>query len=111
MERRVADLEGTPEPVDVPRLAAIAAHVCQHWGITKNDLRSRRRSARLVWARQTFCLLGRDMTPASHTQLGRYLGNRDHATVMHSCKVGPTRPEVVRAANAVRVVLRSGAAE
>lgn len=72
------------------RLADIAAHVCAENGVTLQDLRSRRRSRRVVYVRQEFFYLARVMTEKSYPEIGRYTGH-DHTTVIYGAKTHAER--------------------
>lgn len=55
-------------------------------GITHEDLISPNRTANIRQARQIYCALARSITRMSLAEIGKGV-NRDHATVIHSCKV------------------------
>jgi chromosomal replication initiator protein len=61
----------------------IIAEVSSHFDVTLSELRGRGRSKQIVYPRQIAMYLIRDETGASLVEIGRYLGNRDHSTVMH----------------------------
>jgi chromosomal replication initiator protein len=70
-------------PVTVPHvLAAIA----QTFGVTEEDLLSKRSDKRLSWARKLAMYLAREETGASYPSLGREFGGRNHTTVMTACR-------------------------
>lgn len=70
-------------PVTVPHvLAAIA----QTFGVTEEDLLSKRSDKRLSWARKLAMYLAREETGASYPSLGRDFGGRNHTTVMTACR-------------------------
>ena len=50
------------------------------------DLRSRKRDKKTALARQVTMYLLRRETDSSLTQIGKDLGDRDHATVIHACE-------------------------
>ena len=58
--------------------------VAEHFGLTPNDLKGRKRSHNIVNARQIAMFIGRKMTDYSMTEIGQDFGGRDHTTVMHS---------------------------
>lgn len=66
-----------------PTLAMIMRAVAKHYGVTLLDMRSHARAADFVRPRQVAMYLARKMTLFSHPQIGRFLGNRDHTTIMH----------------------------
>ena len=60
----------------------IAIAVSRASGFTVEEIRSPRRRKELVVARQLVCFLARELTSASFPQIGKYLGGRDHSTVL-----------------------------
>lgn len=77
-----APLAHPAEPVTI---AAIKAAVAAEWRLTTSDLESCRRGRDVARPRQVAMYLAKNLTPLSFPQIGRYLGNRDHTTVMHGC--------------------------
>lgn len=63
-----------------------AAAVARHYGITLADLRGKSRRQSVVEARSVAMYVCRRLTSASYAAIGRYFGNRDHTTVLHSCR-------------------------
>ena len=63
----------------------IIALVAEQYGITEEDIISKKRSRDLTLPRQIAMYLCRDMTQLSTTNIGRAFGGRDHTTVMHGC--------------------------
>ncbi|MCM1122236.1 MAG: chromosomal replication initiator protein DnaA [Eubacterium sp.] len=57
--------------------------VAEHFGITPEDITSKRRNAEFVLPRQISMYLCRTMTETSLSNIGKYLGKKDHTTVMH----------------------------
>ena len=72
----------TAEP---PTLAAIQDAVCTVNGLTKEDLLSPRRSARIAQSRQLAMYLARELTPLSLAEIARGF-DRDHTTVLHAIR-------------------------
>lgn len=70
---------------------AIAERICTAHGFSLDDIRSVRRSERLVLARQAICYWVRRLTGYSLTQIGRLIGGRDHTTVRHAIIVYPKK--------------------
>lgn len=58
--------------------------VCQHFGVTRDDISSSRRTADIVLPRQVAMHLARKTTLKSLPEIGRSFGDRDHTTVLHS---------------------------
>jgi chromosomal replication initiation ATPase DnaA len=59
---------------------------CYYFKISKADLVSPRRSAAPVLARQVAMYLCRHLTIRSLPEIGRWIGGRDHTTVLHSVR-------------------------
>lgn len=60
--------------------------VLDHFTINQIELKGRRRDGDIRMARQIFCALTRNYTGLSTTVIGTFV-NRDHATVIHACKI------------------------
>lgn len=54
--------------------------------VSKQDIKSARRTATIVKPRMVAMALGRRLTLRSLPDIGRYFGGRDHTTVLHSCR-------------------------
>ncbi len=57
--------------------------VAEHFGITTDDIISKRRNSEFVIPRQIAMYLIRDLTDYSLANIGKVLGKKDHTTVMH----------------------------
>src|SRR5262249_20643622 len=84
-------LYGSPTPSTAPRPAritvqAIQALVCEQFGITRDELLSAERAARLVWPRQVAMYLARRHTDETLPSIGKQFGGRTHTTVMHAVR-------------------------
>jgi len=60
--------------------------VAEHFGLTPNDLKGKKKSQNIVSARQLAMYIARKSTDYSTTELGQDFGGRDHTTVMYSIK-------------------------
>ncbi|MGD9939809.1 MAG: chromosomal replication initiator protein DnaA [Clostridia bacterium] len=60
--------------------------VCDHFKVTSNDLKGKKRTKNIVFPRQIAMYIAREITEYSTTELGLEFGGRDHTTVMHSCQ-------------------------
>ncbi len=69
---------------DTPPLRLIASVVAKYYTLTLRDLRSTSRKQTIVLARAITSYLARELTPLSYEDIGRYLGGRDHTTIMHN---------------------------
>jgi hypothetical protein len=74
-----------PTPTSTTRrlIKAILAAAAEHYGVTIDDIMSRRRLAPIVRARQVSMFLIRNGTPLSLPRIGAIF-DRDHTTVLHS---------------------------
>lgn len=66
-----------------PELDAILEQTAQVFGVTPDEIKSRRRMQAIAKARHAYCLLVRKLTDAPLKQIGA-LTNRDHTTVLSS---------------------------
>ncbi len=60
--------------------------VCDHYGISIEQMLSANRSKDISDPRMIAMYLARELTNASQQQIGAFLGKRDHATVIHGIK-------------------------
>ena len=57
--------------------------VCAYYGVSVQDVISDRRTARIIRPRHVLFYLAKVLTTCSLPQIGRFLGGRDHTTVLH----------------------------
>lgn len=57
--------------------------VAEHFGISPEDIVSKKRNSEFVLPRQIAMYLCRTMTESSLSGIGKYMGKKDHTTVMH----------------------------
>jgi chromosomal replication initiator protein len=69
-----------------PSVEAIQDAVCDTFSISRDELLSANRSARLVWPRQVAMYLARENTDLTFPDIARRFGGRNHTTVMHAVK-------------------------
>ena len=67
-------------------LSGVLLAVSAHYGVSVTDLKSARRHKRLVMPRHVFCYLAATATRKSLPQIGAFLGDRDHTTVLHAVR-------------------------
>jgi chromosomal replication initiator protein len=60
--------------------------VAEAFGLTREELLSRSRAARVAWPRQVAMYLTREHTHATLPAIGKSFGGRDHSTVLHAIK-------------------------
>jgi chromosomal replication initiator protein len=91
-----------------PSVESIQEAVCSVLGVTRQDLLSPRRTARVSHARQVAMFLARELTSLSLAQIARAFG-RDHTTVLHAVRAVAGRlddnPETVGAIDRARQLL------
>jgi chromosomal replication initiator protein len=85
--------------------------VCERFGITREELLSTSRTARLAWPRQVAMYLAREQTQASLPAIGAAFGGRNHTTVMHAVRRTEQRiasePEAYEAVHSLTRLLRA----
>ena len=64
----------------------IISVIADQYGVTSEDILSKKRSRAIALPRQIAMYLCRNMTQLSTTNIGRSFGGRDHTTVMHGCE-------------------------
>ncbi len=57
--------------------------ICNHYGISIDDIKSSKRNKELVHPRQMIMYLCRSMTSATYKEIAALLGGRDHSTIMY----------------------------
>ncbi|HYF49483.1 MAG TPA: chromosomal replication initiator protein DnaA [Planctomycetota bacterium] len=67
-------------------LQDILAAVCQHYSLSADEIRSDKRHASLVHARHVGMYLSKQLTSQGVAEIGRFYGNRNHATVLHASR-------------------------
>ncbi len=60
--------------------------VAEEFGISLQDLKTKRRNKNIVVPRQIAMYLSREFTEMSLPEIGSFFGGKDHTTVLHSCK-------------------------
>lgn len=61
--------------------------VCKHFEIDPTALHSKSRKREVVQVRQIAMYLAKQHTDSSSSKIGKLIGYRDHATVLHACKI------------------------
>jgi chromosomal replication initiator protein len=67
-----------------PTVERIIGAVCEHYRLTRTEIASPRRTARLAIPRQVAMYLCRQHTDTPLGRIGAELGGRDHSTVVHA---------------------------
>lgn len=69
-----------------PTVDEIQRVTCEAFGVTRQELLSSSRAARVAWPRQVAMYLAREHTDASLPTIGAEFGGRGHTTVLHACR-------------------------
>jgi chromosomal replication initiator protein len=69
-----------------PTVERIQELVAETFGLTREELLSPSRAARVAWPRQVAMYLAREHTHETLPAIGARFGGRDHSTVLHACK-------------------------
>ncbi|MCG2796176.1 MAG: chromosomal replication initiator protein DnaA [Actinomycetia bacterium] len=80
------DQVAEPFQSKAPTVELIQNTVSSYYSIPRDDLASKSRSRPLVQGRQVAMYLCRELTDETLLAIGKQFGNRDHATVIHSCR-------------------------
>ena len=68
-------------------LEKIKEVVCGYFSVSEDSVASKSRVRDVANARHIAMYLSKQMTKKSLSEIGRVIGGRDHATVLHSCSV------------------------
>lgn len=71
--------------------------VADHYGLTEAELLSARRDNAICCARQIAMYLAKKLTKASYPVIGKYIGRRDHTTVIYGVRKVESLMEVSEA--------------
>ena len=83
-----------PKPVNIND---IVQKVCDHFKIDNAMLNTKTRKREIVQARQVAMYLAKKYTNTSSSKIGMIIGKKDHATVLHACKIIKEQLEVDKA--------------
>lgn len=61
--------------------------VCEYFSLSVDEISTKSRKREVVQARQIAMYLSKQMTKNSLSSIGFTIGQRDHATVLHACKI------------------------
>lgn len=84
-EKIVRDLTRGAEPRRV-KIDEIQKIVSKHFGVSRSDILSSRRTRSIVRPRQIAMYLSKHLTSRSLPEIGRRFGDRDHTTVLHAIR-------------------------
>jgi chromosomal replication initiator protein len=84
-----------------PTIELVQDLACEAFHVSREELLSAARTARIAWARQVAMYLSREHTDATLPAIGERFGGRNHTTVMHACKRASERIAKDPAAKAI----------
>jgi chromosomal replication initiator protein len=64
----------------------ILTKVSEHFGISKEDLKNKKRNKTLVLPRQVAIYLTRELTELSLPEIGSFFGAKHHTTILYTCR-------------------------
>jgi chromosomal replication initiator protein len=88
-------------PRTTPTIDRVQELTCAAFEVSREELLSSARSARVAWARQVAMYLARRHTGASLPAIGERFGGRNHTTVMYACRKAGERLAADPAAQAL----------
>ena len=68
-------------------IEGIISSVCSHFNLDESAVYTKTRKRDVVQVRQISMYLAKKHTDISASKIGQLIGNRDHATVLHACKI------------------------
>lgn len=68
-------------------IEGIISKVCAHYDFDESVIHTKSRKREIVQVRQIAMYLAKKHTDISASKIGMLIGNRDHATVLHACKI------------------------
>ncbi len=90
--KRAVKVDNQPLTID-----DILEKVCQHYGISQQQVFSKSRKRDYVQVRQVSMYLAQKYTKMPASRIGQLIGGRDHSTVLHSCSTIEQRLKVEKA--------------
>ncbi|MDD6891726.1 MAG: chromosomal replication initiator protein DnaA [Bacteroidales bacterium] len=75
----------------------IIEKVCSHYKVDTSTIHTKTRKREVVQVRQVAMYLAKKHTETSSSKIGKLIGNKDHATVLHACKIIKDQVEVDKA--------------
>ena len=81
----------TPKTISIESIRDL---VCDYFNLSVDSVMSKQRKHELVQARQIAMYLSKQHTKQSLSNIGLNIGKRDHATVLHACKVVADQIEI-----------------
>ena len=81
-EDALKDIINPDKPKEITP-ALIIEVVAEHFGVSSDDITSKKRNSEFVQPRQVVMYLCRQLTATPYTTIGKMLGKKDHTTVIH----------------------------
>ena len=82
LEDALKDIINPDKPKEItPEL--IIEVVAEHFGVSPEDITSKKRNSEFVQPRQVVMYLCRKLTDTSYVNIGKLLGKKDHTTIIH----------------------------
>jgi chromosomal replication initiator protein len=82
-QQQLRDVFASPRQANIS-IDNIQRVVAEYFSLTPNDLKGKKRTQNIVFARHLAMYISREITEYSTTELGQFFGGRDHTTVMNS---------------------------
>ena len=89
--KRAVKVDNHPLTID-----DILEKVCNHFGVSQQNVFGKSRKRYLVQVRQVSMYLAQKYTKMPASRIGQLIGGRDHSTVLHSCSAVEQRLKVDR---------------
>ena len=93
--KRAVKVDNHPLTID-----DILEKVCNHYGVSQQNVFSKSRKRNFVQVRQVSMYLAQKYTKMPAGRIGQLIGGRDHSTVIHSCNTIEQRLKVDHAFSA-----------
>ena len=90
--KRAVKVDNLPLTID-----DIMEKVCEHYGVSQQQVFSKSRKRDYVQVRQVSMYLAQKYTKMPASRIGQLIGGRDHSTVLHSCAAIEQRMKVDKA--------------
>ena len=100
--KAIRDAEAKPVTIE-----DIIEKVCAYFGMQSSAIYAKTRKREVVQARQIAMYLAKENTEESSSRIGQMIGNKDHATVLHACRIVKNQVEVDKAFRAQVDEIRS----
>jgi chromosomal replication initiator protein len=103
----VREVLGSPPRSQRATVGRVIEEVCEHFQLSRTEIASGRRTARVAVPRQLAMYLCRHHTDAPLNRIGAALGGRDHSTVVHALGAVERRLEKDAALRRALALLRA----